>query len=59
MEPITADGTIMGFSGIGFADWVYYIGMGIALGMWMYAGYESMSTIAGEIENPQVIQRPL
>ena len=21
MEPITADGTIMGFSGIGFADW--------------------------------------
>lgn len=57
MIPITADGTITGFSGIGFADWVYYIGMGIALGMWMYAGYESMSTIAGEVENPQVIPK--
>lgn len=55
--PITADGEVMGFSGIGFADWVYYIGMGIAIGMWMYAGYESMSTIAGEVENPQVIPK--
>ena len=55
--PVTADGDIMGFSGIGFADWVYYIGMGIAIGMWMYAGYESMSTIAGEVENPQVIPK--
>lgn len=55
--PVTADGEITGFSGIGFADWVYYIGMGIAIGMWMYAGYESMSTIAGEVENPQVIPK--
>ena len=55
--PITADGDIMGFSGIAFADWVYYIGMGIAFGMWMYSGYESMSTIAGEVENPQVIPK--
>ncbi|MBR0597603.1 APC family permease [Sinanaerobacter chloroacetimidivorans] len=55
--PFTADGEIMGLSGIGFADWVYYIGMGIALGMWMYSGYESMSTIAGEVENPQVIPK--
>jgi len=31
--------------------------MGIALGMWMYSGYESMSTIAGEVENPQVIPK--
>lgn len=38
-------------------EWVYYIGGGIAVGMWMYSGYESMSTIAGEIENPQVIPR--
>lgn len=59
MVPITGDGAwgTMGFSGIAFADWVYYIGMGIALGMWMYAGYESMSTIAGEVKNPQVIPK--
>ncbi|MCR5482624.1 MAG: APC family permease, partial [Clostridia bacterium] len=36
--PFTADGEIMGVSGILFKDWVYYIGMGIALGMWMYSG---------------------
>ncbi len=36
---------------------MYYIGMGIALGMWMYSGYESMSTIAGEVSNPQVIPK--
>ena len=33
------------------------IGSGIAIGMWMYSGYESMSTVAGEIEDPQVIPR--
>jgi amino acid transporter len=55
--PFTADGEIMGVSGIAFADWIYYIGMGIALGMWMYSGYESMSTIAGEVSNPQVIPK--
>jgi amino acid transporter len=27
--------------------------LGLSIGMWMYSGYESMSTIAGEIENPQ------
>jgi amino acid transporter len=27
--------------------------VGLSIGMWMYSGYESMSTIAGEIENPQ------
>ena len=31
------------------------ISEGIIIGMWMYAGYESMSTMAGEIQNPQVI----
>lgn len=55
--PFTADGEIMGVSGIGFADWISYIGSGIALGMWMYSGYESMSTIAGEVSNPQVIPK--
>ena len=29
--------------------------LGLSIGMWMYSGYESMSTIAGEIENPQRI----
>jgi amino acid transporter len=55
--PFTADGEIMGVSGIAFADWIYYIGMSIAIGMWMYSGYESMSTIAGEVKNPQVIPK--
>ncbi|MDO4552971.1 MAG: APC family permease [Bacillota bacterium] len=55
--PFTADGEIMGVSGIAFGDWVYYIGMGIAIGMWMYSGYESMSTVAGEVKNPQVIPK--
>lgn len=55
--PFTADGDIMGLSGIAFGDWVYYIGMGLAIGMWMYSGYESMSTIAGEVSNPQVIPK--
>jgi amino acid transporter len=39
------------------ADWIFYIGAGISIGMWMYSGYESMSTIAGELEDPQVIPR--
>ena len=33
------------------------IGAGIAIGVWMYSGYESMSTMAGEIEDPQVIPK--
>lgn len=55
--PFTADGDIMGVSGIAFGDWVYYVGMGIAIGMWMYSGYESMSTVAGEVSDPQVIPK--
>jgi len=57
---------------IGFANWqnnpfdpfippdqtlVQSIGAGIAIGVWMYSGYESMSTMAGEIEDPQVIPK--
>lgn len=38
-------------------DWIYYIGAGIAIGLWMYSGYESMSTVAGEVSNPQVIPK--
>ena len=33
------------------------IGYGLAIGMWVYSGYESMSTVAGELKNPQVIPR--
>lgn len=51
--PLTPEGS----SGIALKDWCTYIGGGIAVGMWMYSGYESMSTIAGEIENPQVIPK--
>ncbi|MBM3146773.1 MAG: APC family permease [Actinobacteria bacterium] len=36
------------------------MGLGLAVAMWMYSGYESMSTLAGEIERPQhVIPRAL
>ena len=55
--PFTADGDITGVSGIAGGDWIYYIGMGIAIGMWMYSGYESMSTVAGEVKDPQVIPK--
>ncbi len=34
-----------------------FIGAGLAIGMWMYSGYESMSTLAGELKNPQVIPK--
>ena len=34
--------------------------LGLAIGVWMYSGYESMSTLSGEIRNPQrVIPRAL
>ena len=29
--------------------------LGLAIGVWMYSGYESMSTLSGEIRNPQKI----
>ncbi len=41
----------------GLSDWFFYIAGGISIGMWMYSGYESMSTIAGEVKNPQVIPK--
>jgi len=28
-------------------------GVGLALGLWLYAGYEQLSTVAEEVENPQ------
>ncbi len=34
--------------------------LGLSIGLWMYSGYESISTLAGEIEQPQrVIPRAL
>jgi amino acid transporter len=57
---------------IGFAQWetnpfvpfippgqslLQSIGYGLAIGMWVYSGYESMSTVAGEIKDPQVIPK--
>jgi amino acid transporter len=50
-EPVTAYPIESG------SDWIFYIGAGLSIGMWMYSGYESMSTVAGELENPQVIPR--
>jgi len=57
---------------VGFANWqtnpfvpfippgqtlLQSVGYGLAIGMWVYSGYESMSTVAGEIKDPQVIPR--
>ena len=57
---------------VGFANWqsnpfepftppdqtlLQSIGAAIAIGVWVYSGYESMSTMAGEIEDPQIIPR--
>ncbi len=33
------------------------VGAGIAIGIWVYSGYESMSTMAGELSDPQVIPK--
>lgn len=54
---LTAEGAITAEPVTAASDWIYYIGAGIAIGMWMYSGYESMSTIAGELEDPQVIPK--
>lgn len=35
------------------------MGGALAIGMWMYTGYESMANVAGELENPQVIPKAL
>jgi len=46
--PLTPPGVpIFGTSGA--------LGVGLAIGVWMYSGYESMSTLSGEIRNPQKI----
>lgn len=41
----------------GAGDWFFYIAGGISVIMWQYSGYESMSTIAGEVSNPEVIPK--
>lgn len=33
------------------------LGAGIAIGMWMYSGFASVTTISGEIENPKTMGR--
>lgn len=48
-EPVVADGKTAAGS----------IGSSIAIGMWMYAGYESMSGLAGELKDPQVIPKAI
>jgi amino acid transporter len=51
--PITPPGTdLLGTDGA--------LILGLSVGLWMYSGYESMSTLAGEIEEPQrIIPRAL
>ena len=38
---------------------LYSIGGGIAIIIWMYMGYECMSNMAGEMENPQIIPKAM
>jgi len=38
---------------------LYSIGGGIAIIIWMYMGYECMSNLAGEMENPQIIPKAM
>ena len=64
--------TFVAMTVLGFINWNYdpftpfmpegqsfvqSLGLGITICMWMYAGYESMSTMAGEMKNPQVIPK--
>jgi amino acid transporter len=34
-------------------SWFQVFGVGFALGLWLYAGYEQVSSVAEEVENPQ------
>lgn len=40
-------------------SWVQSLGLGLAVGLWLYAGYDSLGLVAGELENPQVIPKAL
>ncbi len=59
---------------VGFLNWNYNpiepffnpeeglfssVGEGIAIIIWMYCGYECMSNMAGEMENPQIIPKAM
>ena len=33
--------------------WFQVFGVGLALGVWLYSGYEQLSTVAEEVENPR------
>lgn len=59
---------VLVLSGIGLAKWkhnpfvpvvpphqpfFHVFGVGLALGLWLYSGYEQMSTVAEEVENPR------
>lgn len=53
LVPFTVpDAPVLGNGGV--------LALGLAVGIWMYSGYESISTLSGEIHNPQrVIPRAL
>ena len=39
------------------AHYFFFLAGGLSVGMWMYSGYESMSTFAGELKDPQIIPK--
>ena len=48
LTPVTVPGQpFLGTGGV--------LALGLAVGVWMYSGYESMSTLSGEIRNPQKV----
>jgi len=55
--PFTASGEGLALTDISFTARTSYLRMGLVIGLWMYAGYKSMSTLAGEVTNPQVFFR--
>lgn len=40
-------------------NWLDSVGGGICICVWMYCGYECISNMAGEVQNPQVIPKGL
>jgi amino acid transporter len=61
-------GAVLVLTGVALAKWkhnpfvplipphqpmFHVFGVGLALGLWLYSGYEQLSTVAEEVENPQ------
>ena len=52
---LTKSGDGFAFTATYYTVFANYLRMGLAIGLWLYAGLDSMSTLAGEVTNPQLI----